>query len=68
MRAGSHGFGTTITYGRRNTNTNLLYAIETGVVTTTSAGTCALSWAPSASNATATRMGLGSWMRATRLA
>ena len=68
MRAGSHGFGTTITYGRRNANTNLLYAIETGVVTTTSAGTCALSWAPSASNATATRMGLGSWMRATRIA
>lgn len=68
MRAGSHGFTTQVTYGRRNVNTNLLYAIETGTVITTSAGTCAVQWAQSASNSTATRMGLGSWMRATRIA
>ncbi|MFJ7417998.1 hypothetical protein ACIQXD_05215 [Streptomyces uncialis] len=67
-RFGAHGFGTTVTYGRRNTNTNLLYAIETGVVTTTgTAGNCAVAWAQSASNATPTRMGAGSWMRATRI-
>lgn len=67
-RFGSHNFGTTVTYGRRNANTNLLYAVETGVITTTTAGTLALAWAQSASNATFTRMGLGSWMRVTRLA
>ncbi|MDH6224368.1 hypothetical protein [Streptomyces sp. MJP52] len=68
MRAGSHGHTTLITYGRRNSNTNLVYAIETGTVMTTSAGACALQWAPSGSSATATRMGRGSWMRATRIA
>ncbi|WP_030991775.1 hypothetical protein [Streptomyces sp. NRRL S-1813] len=67
-RFGSHGFATSVTYGRRDSNTNLLYAVETGTVFTTSSGTCAISWAQSASNATATRMGLGSWMRATRIA
>ncbi|MBB1253164.1 hypothetical protein H3146_07240 [Streptomyces sp. OF3] len=66
MRAGGHGFGTAVTYGRRTVTTSLLYAIETGVVTTTSAGTLALTWAQSASTATATRMGVGSWMRVTR--
>ncbi|MBQ1164683.1 hypothetical protein KBZ21_42660, partial [Streptomyces sp. A73] len=34
MRAGSHGFGTDVIYGRRNVSTNLLYAVETGVVST----------------------------------
>ncbi|MEU9498258.1 hypothetical protein [Streptomyces sp. NPDC048196] len=68
-RFGSHGFTTTVTYGRRDSNTNLLYAIETGtVITGASSGTVAIAWAQSASNATATRMGLGSWMRATRIA
>jgi hypothetical protein len=68
-RFGSHGFATSVTYGRRDTATNLLYAIETGtVVTGATAGTVAIAWAQSASNATATRMGLGSWMRVTRIA
>lgn len=66
-RFGSHGFGTSITYGRRNVATNLLYAVETGVVSTTTGGTCAITWAQSLSNATATRMGVSSWMRVTRL-
>jgi hypothetical protein len=66
-RFGSHGFGTSITYGRRNANTNLLYAVETGIVTTVTGGTCAITWAQSLSNATATRMGVSSWMRVTRL-
>ncbi|MFF9787207.1 hypothetical protein [Streptomyces nigrescens] len=68
MRAGSHNFGTSLTYGRRNVNTNLCYAIETGTVTTTSAGTLALAWAQSTSSTTFNRMGLGSWMRVTRIA
>ncbi|MEW9521807.1 hypothetical protein [Streptomyces tubercidicus] len=68
MRAGSHNFGTSLTYGRRNVNTNLVYAIETGTVTTTSAGTLALAWAQSTSSTTFNRMGLGSWMRVTRIA
>ncbi|WP_331756557.1 hypothetical protein [Streptomyces decoyicus] len=68
MRAGAHNFGTTLTYGRRNVNTNLCYAIESGTVTTTSAGTLALAWAQSTSSTTFNRMGLGSWMRVTRIA
>jgi hypothetical protein len=67
-RFGSHGFSTTVTYGRRNSPTNLSYVIETGTVMTTTAGTCAMQWAPSGSTTTATRMGRGSWMRATRIA
>ncbi|MFI0156237.1 hypothetical protein [Streptomyces lydicus] len=68
MRSGSHGFSTTVTYGRRNVNTNLCYAIETGTVTTTSAGTLALAWAQNTSSTTFNRMGQGSWMRVTRIA
>ncbi|GAA2629546.1 hypothetical protein [Streptomyces axinellae] len=67
MRAGSHGFGTAVVYGRRNVYTNLVYAVETGTVSTVTGGTCALSWAQNASNSTPARVGLGSWMRATRI-
>ncbi|WP_330479868.1 hypothetical protein OG301_39335 (plasmid) [Streptomyces platensis] len=67
-RMGSHAFTTTITYGRRNANSNLLYVIETGIVTMgATTGTFALQWTQSASSATATRMGVGSWVRFTRL-
>ncbi|MGW4181231.1 hypothetical protein ACWEK2_03660 [Streptomyces albidoflavus] len=66
-RFGAHGFATAVTYGRRNAVANLSYAIETGTVTVTTAGTCAITWAQSASSTTATRMGVGSWMRATRI-
>ncbi|MGY5127267.1 hypothetical protein [Streptomyces nigrescens] len=67
-RMGSHAFTTTITYGRRNANSNLLYVIETGIVTMgATTGLFALQWAQSASSATATRMGVGSWARFTRL-
>ena len=68
MRSGSHGFSTTVTYGRRNVNTNLCYAIETGTVTTTSSGTLALAWAQSTSSTTFNRVGQGSFMRVTRIA
>lgn len=67
MRAGSHGYGTAVVYSRRNVFSNLVYAVETGTVSTVTGGTCALSWAQNASNATAARVGLGSWMRATRI-
>lgn len=67
-RFGAHGFTTTVTYGRRNVNTNLVYSIEAGTVTTTTAGNFSLQWAQSTSSATNTRMGLGSWMRVTRIA
>ncbi|MBQ1165368.1 hypothetical protein KBZ21_46090, partial [Streptomyces sp. A73] len=67
MRAGSHGFGTDVIYGRRNVSTNLLYAVETGVVSPVTGGTCAIAWAQSTSSSTPARMGLGSWMRATRI-
>lgn len=68
-RFGSHNFATTIWYGYRSGSyTNLIYALETGTVMTTSAGTLALAWSQNVSNTTPTRMGLGSWMRATRIA
>ncbi|MEL7994319.1 hypothetical protein AAG656_28870 [Streptomyces albidoflavus] len=66
-RFGSHGFATSVTYGRRNVFSNLLYAVETGTLTVTTPGTCAIAWAQSTSSTTATRMGQGSWMRATRI-
>lgn len=69
MRTGSHGFTTAVTYGYRSTGpTNLNHATEVGTVITSSAGTCAIQWAQSVSNATAVRMGLGSWARAQRIA
>ncbi|MBA5222214.1 hypothetical protein [Streptomyces griseoaurantiacus] len=67
-RFGVHGFSTTVTYGCRNSNTNLLHAIETATVITSTGGTCAIRWAQAASSSTATRMGLGAWARATRIA
>jgi hypothetical protein len=68
MRLGVHNFTTTITYGTRSSATNLCYALEESIVTTTNSGTCALQWAQNASNATATRMGSGSYAYAMRLA
>ncbi|MBQ1164576.1 DUF5047 domain-containing protein, partial [Streptomyces sp. A73] len=41
--------------------------VETGVVSTVTGGTCAIAWAQSTSSSTPARMGLGSWMRATRI-
>ncbi|MFK8851264.1 hypothetical protein [Streptomyces sp. Ac-502] len=68
MRSGAHGFGTAVTYGRRDINTNLVLAQEIGTVTTTSAGTLSLAWAQSTSSTTFNRMGAGSWMRVIRIA
>lgn len=68
IRMGVHQFDTEITYAARNNASNLVLSVEQGVVTTSSAGTFALSWAQNVSNATATRVGAGSFMRVMRLA
>lgn len=67
-RWGVHNFGTTATYGTRDSATNQCAAVEEATVTTTTAGTCALQWSQVTSSATATRLAQGSWMRAVRLA
>lgn len=67
-RWGVHNFGTTATYGTRDSATNQCAAVEEATVITTTAGTCALQWSQVTSSATATRLAQGSWMRAVRLA
>ena len=67
MRSGVHAYSTSIVYGTRNSIGAQFFAMETSLVTTTSAGTCAIKWAQSVSNATATRMAQGSWARALRI-
>lgn len=67
-RWGVHNFGTTATYGTRDSATNQCVAVEEATVITTTAGTCALQWSQVTSSATATRLAQGSWMRAVRLA
>lgn len=68
MRAGTHNFTTSVTYGTRNSAVNGFYIQETAVVVTTSSGTCALQWAQAASDGTDTTIYARSLMRATRLA
>lgn len=67
-RFGAHNFTTAITYGTRNHATNLCFAMETAVLTTSSSGTLALQWAQDTSNATATRLAAGSFLRVKRIA
>lgn len=69
MRSGVFPYSTAIAYGNRTTSsTNQSIAIETSLITTTTAGTCALSWTQVTSNVAATRVGAGSWVRALRIA
>lgn len=69
MHSGVHGYSTTITYGSRSTSTsNQLWAIETAVVTMTTAGPCALQWSQQTSNVAATKVAADSIMRITQLA
>lgn len=68
MRAGTHTFTTSVTYGTRNSAVNGFYVQETAVVVTSSSGTCALQWAQDASNATDTTIYARSLMRVTRIA
>ncbi|WP_328404009.1 hypothetical protein OHS70_34270 [Streptomyces sp. NBC_00390] len=67
VRSGVHATATTVVYGTRNHATNLAHAVESGILTTTTAGTLALSWAQNVSHATAARLATGSYMRVTRL-
>jgi hypothetical protein len=66
-RWGVHTFVTACEYGDRASATNQLGALEQAVVTTTNAGTLALRWAQATSDATATRVAAGSYMRVVRL-
>ncbi|MFI5524975.1 hypothetical protein [Streptomyces platensis] len=66
-RWGVHNFSTAVTYGTRDNAGNQCYALEEGMVTTTTAGTLALQWAQATSNATASRLAAGSYMRVKRL-
>ena len=69
MRAGVHQFGTDMTYAGVRDDNGLAYLVqEFGIVTLVTAGTIGISWAQVNSNATATRLFLGSWMRVTRMA
>jgi hypothetical protein len=68
MRSGVHAYATAVLYGNRGVGSlNQSIAEETALVTTTTAGTCAISWTQGSSNAAATRMGGGSWARALRI-
>lgn len=67
-RFGVHGYATVVTYGNRDSSTNQLVARETSLITTTSSGTVAIRWAQNASNAGATRVAAGSFMRVRKLA
>lgn len=67
-RWGVHAFTTSCTYGTRDSATNQCFAQEEATVVTSSAGTLALQWAQATSNATATRLAAGSYMRVRRIA
>lgn len=64
---GVHAFNTAVSHGDRNSSTNQLFLLERAIVNTTNAGTLALRWAQDVSNAAATRVGVGSWLRVKRL-
>lgn len=67
-RWGVHNFNTASTYGTRNSTTLLCYALERGVVTTTSGGTLALQWAQGTSGTTGAVLSVGSYARVKRIA
>jgi hypothetical protein len=64
---GVHAFTTTVTYGRRSGG-NQLWALETAVVDTTSAGTLALQWAQDTSSTASVTVHTDSFMRIKQLA
>jgi len=67
MRSGVHGFSTTVAYGSRNSANNQCLAYEEALITTSVAGVIAIQWAQNSSNATASRVGAGSWARCLRV-
>lgn len=64
---GVHNPPTAVTYGGRNSSTNLAIALETAILTTTTAGNVALQWAQATSSASPVRVGAGSSITATRI-
>lgn len=67
-RWGVHAYSTSCIYGTRDDTGNQCFAMEESIITTTSAGTCALQWAQATSNASASKLASGSYMRVKRLA
>lgn len=67
-RFGVHGFATAVVYGSRGNSTSQIGALESAIVTTTSSGTCAIQWAQNTSNAQASSMSAGSYMKIKRVA
>ena len=67
-RWGVHNFNTACTYGNRNSGTLLCYALERGLVTTTSSGTLALQWTQATSGTTGALLSAGTYMRVKRIA
>lgn len=67
IRAGVHGIATDITYGDRG-GSNQIFAYETGLVVTTTAGTLEFRWAQGTSNASNTSVHAESRMRVQRIA
>ncbi|RLV66360.1 hypothetical protein STAN_1881 [Streptomyces sp. CBMAI 2042] len=67
-RFGVHAFGTSVSYGTRNSSSNQVLAQEEAVIITTNPGTLAIQWAQDTSNAGITRVGIGSIMIVRRIA
>lgn len=66
-RHGVHNFTTAVTYGER-TGGSQMWALETAVIDTTSAGTLALQWAQVASSTSSVTVHTDSFMRIKQLA
>lgn len=64
---GQHAFTTALTYGTRNSAANQVFALESGFVTTTTAGNVALQWAQNTADASGTVVSAGSYARAKRI-
>lgn len=68
IRLGVHQLATNVAYACVRDQTGLLQlAYEQGIVTTDDAGPLTLQWAQEDSDATATRVAIGSFMRVTRI-
>lgn len=62
------GFASSASYADRNSSTNQLGLMESGVITTSSAGTLKLKWAQDVSIASNTRVAAGSFLVVYRIA
>lgn len=66
-RTGVHNYSTQVGYGTRNSASNQAYAIERGILTTTTAGTFALQWAQETTGATGAKLAAQSRLEVRRL-